>query len=136
MTAPVNAQTMLANQVSAYPVGAVPTSASSANVANATAAATLAAVAGKTTYVTGFSVTGAGATAGLPVTVTLTGVVGGPLNFTYCAAVGALVANTPLVVVFPEPIPAAAVNTAITVSCPALGAGNTNNTATIYGFAQ
>jgi hypothetical protein len=35
---------------------------------------------------------------------------------------------------FCPPIPASAVNTAIAVACPALGAGNTNNTVNAYGF--
>jgi len=120
---------------SAYPAGAVPAHASSGNVANATVAATLAAVVGKTMYVSGFTVSGAGATAGLPVTVTLTGVVGGTASFTYAAAVGALVGNTPLAVVFPKPLPATGPGVAITLSCPALGVGNTNNSAVLYGFA-
>jgi hypothetical protein len=135
MTSPVNAQ-VFASAGSSYPSGATPAANSSANVANATAAATLPAVAGKTNYVTGVTVTGAGATAGLPVTVTLTGVVGGPLNFTYSASVGALLANQPLVVPFTPPLPATGPNVAVTVSCPALGVGATNNTATITGFTQ
>lgn len=134
MTSPMSAQAV--GFASMYPVGATPTSNSSGNVANATAAATLPAVAGKTNYVTGFVVSGSGATAGLPVTVTLAGVAGGTMSFTYCAAVGALVANQPLIVPFPEPIAATGPGVAVTLSCPALGAGNTNNTATLFGFTQ
>jgi hypothetical protein len=135
MTTP-NYQNVLANTVSPYPVGAVPLMASSGNVANAAATATLNAVTSKTTYVTGFSVTGAGATAGAVVVVTLAGLVGGTASFEYVASVGATVANQPLIITFPEPIPAAFAASIILLTCPALGAGNTNNCATIYGFAQ
>jgi hypothetical protein len=135
MTSP-NAQQVLTNAVSAYPVGAVPQMATSGNVANAQAQATLPAIAGKTTYVTGFSITGAGATAAAVVNVTLAGLPTGSLNFTYCAVAGVTAANTPLVVVFPEPLPASGVAAIIQLTCPALGAGNTNNCANIYGFAQ
>jgi hypothetical protein len=41
--------------------------------------------------------------------------------------------NPMLAVQFAPPFPASAANTAITVSCPALGAGNTNNVANIRG---
>lgn len=107
--------------------------ASSANVANAPAVATLAAAANITNHIAGFQVTGAGATAGLPVTVTVSGLLGGTQNFTYTAAAGALLPNQPLIVAFDPPFPASAQNVAITVTCPALGAGNTNNTVAVQG---
>jgi hypothetical protein len=109
--------------------------ATSGDVANAQAVATLAAAAGKTTYITGLSITGSGATAGLAVVVTVTGLAT-PFSFIYCAAVGALVANTPLNIVFPTPIPASAVNTAIVVTCPALGTGGAHNIVTAYGYQK
>lgn len=108
--------------------------AASGNVANAAAVATLAGAAGKTTYITGFEVTGTGATAALAVSVTVTGTTGGTLTYTYAAAAGAAVANTPLIVSFPNPIPASDVNTAIAVTVPALGAGNTNSTVVAHGY--
>ena len=120
--------------ISPYPGGATPITAASGNVAAAAAVATLAGVAGKTTYITGFIISGTGATAGLPVSVTVAGVVTGTLTFTYAAAAGVLVANTPLNIQFSTPIPASAVNTAIVVTCPSLGSGNTNNTANAIGF--
>jgi hypothetical protein len=115
------------------PSGVTQLVATSGNVANASAVATLAAVAAKTNYITGFDVTGAGATAGLPVAVTVAGLLGGSITYTYTAAIGVLLANTPLSVRFPAPIPASAVNTAITVTCAALGAGSTNNVVNAYG---
>lgn len=119
---------------SAYPLGATPVTAGSGNVANAAAAATLPAVADQTTYVTGFEITGAGATVGLPVIATVTGLIGGTRSYIVVAAVGALVANTPVIVQFPVAIPANAVNTAIVISVPALGAGNTHSAVVIHGY--
>lgn len=116
------------------PVGADVITAASGNVAAATAAATITATAGRLAYITGFQVTGSGATAALPVTVTVTGVITGTLSYTYTAAAGVLVGNTPLIVVFPYPIPASGLNTNIVVSCPSLGSGATNNTTVAHGF--
>lgn len=115
--------------------GAANVTATSGNAANAIATATLPAVAAKTTYITGFDVTGSGATAGLPVVVTVAGLLGGSMTYTYSAAVGALVANTPLSIRFPVALPSSAVNTAITVTCPALGIGATNNVINAFGFS-
>ena len=78
--------------------------------------------------------TGAGATAGLPVIVTVTGTITGTLSYIYVAIAGALLVNRPMHVSFNPPIPASAVNTAIVVSCPTLGAGNTHNAAVAHGY--
>ena len=120
--------------INPFPAGSTQITGSSGNVAAAVATATLTGVAAKSTYITGFEVTGAGATAGLPVNVTITGTITGTLTYTYVAATGALVANTPLVVTFDYPIQSSAVNTSIVVSCPSLGVGNTNNTTVAHGF--
>ena len=109
--------------------------ASSGNVANATATATLVGSVGKTAYIQGFIVSGSGSILAIPVTVTVTGIISGTLHFTYCASAGVLVGNNPLIINFSgAPISASAQNTSITVSCPALGLGNTNNTVVAYGF--
>lgn len=118
----------------ALPPSATAVIASSGNVANASAAATLAAVASKTNYLSGFQITASGATVGADVSVTITGLLGGTITYTFNAPAGALVGATPLVVTFPYPLPASAVNTAIVVTCPALGAGNTNATANAQGY--
>lgn len=110
------------------------TTASSGNVAAATATATLPAVAGKTTYLSGIAITGAGATAPLVVNPTITGLAGGPMTLTYTAATGATVGNAPLLIDFDPDMPGSAVNTAIVLSCPSLGAGNTNNTVSLWGY--
>jgi len=109
---------------------------SSASAGNASNVATLAGVAGKTTYITGFSATASGSTAALDVTVTVAGTISGTLNYTFTFPVGALVAAQPLVVNFSQPIPASAANTAITVTLPAGGVGNTNASIAAYGFQQ
>lgn len=120
--------------VAPYPAGAVPLIAGSGNVAAAAAVATLTGTATTTVYLSGFQITGAGATAGAAVTVTVAGLLGGTRSWTYVFATGVAVANTPLIVSFDPPLPAAAVNTAIVVTCPASGAGGTNNTANAYGY--
>jgi hypothetical protein len=119
---------------SPYIEGATALIAGSGNVANASAAATLTGTAATTVYITGFEITGSGSTAALPVTVTVAGLLGGTRSYTYNFAAGVLVGNQPLVVTFYPPLPASAVNTAIVVTCPAGGAGNTNNTVVAHGY--
>jgi len=119
-----------------YPTGTTVLNSSSGNVAAAVATATLTSAASQTAYITGFEVTGAGATAGAVVSVTVTGTIGGTMTYTYTAATGATVANQPLIATFYPPIPASAANTNIVVSCPSLGAGNTNNTVTAHGYRR
>lgn len=123
-----------AKPANGMPTGAVALIAGSGNVANASAAATLTGTASTTVYLAGFEVTGSGATAGLPVSVTVAGLLGGSRIYTYSFAVGALVGNNPLIVTFDPPLPASAVNTAISVTCPASGAGGTNNTVVAHGY--
>lgn len=119
---------------SILPGGAAALNASSGNVANASAAATLAAAAGKTTYITGFEITSGGATAASLVSATVAGLLGGTATYTYGCVAGATAPNAPLIVSFVPPMPASAVNTAIVVTLPALGAGNTNATVTAHGY--
>ena len=117
------------------PAGATSVNATSGVQANATATATMPAVVGKRNYVTGFSITGSGATAAAAVTATLTGLMGGAtMNYTVTAVAGVALANPSLIVSFPKPIPASALNSAITLTVPALGAGNTRSMANIHGF--
>jgi hypothetical protein len=122
-----------------YPVAtdgsdATPVTAGSGNVANGAAVAAIPAVAGKTAYISGFDIEGAGATAALIVNPTLAGIISGTRTFVYGAVAGAALMNQPLSVRFCPPIPASAVNQAITLTCPALGAGNLFNAANVYGF--
>jgi len=113
---------------------ATPLIAGSGNVAAASAAATLTGTASTTVYISGFEVTGSGSTAGLPVTVTVAGLLGGTRSYTYTFETGATVGNKPLIVAYEPPLPASGVNTAIVVTCPSGGAGNTNNTVVAHGF--
>ena len=116
------------------PGGATLLQSSSGNVAAATATATLAAAASKTTWITGAIITGAGATAGSVVNGTITGLLGGTMTFVVPVATGATVGNQPIYLDFIPPIPASAVNTAIVVSVPSLGAGNTNSAVSAWGY--
>lgn len=114
--------------------GGTAVGASSGSVANATASATLPAVAGKTNYIAGLEISGSGATAASVVTATITGLLGGTQSLTVPVVAGATLGNGLISIKFSPPFPGSAVNTAIVVSCPALGAGNTNNVVNVRGF--
>lgn len=118
----------------ATPGANAPLVAGSGNVADGAAVATLPGVAGKTTYITGFDITAAGATAAAVVLAAVAGLLAGAQSFVYAAPAGATVQGPTLSIRFPAPLPASAVNTAITVTLPALGAGNTNAAVVAYGF--
>lgn len=111
-------------------------SAASGNVANAAATATLAAGAQQFTYITGFEATFAGATVGQCVNLTITGLLGGTLTYPVCSPTGATVQGYPFGFEFVPPLRSSAVNTAIVVSMPALGAGNTNAAVIAHGFVE
>lgn len=117
-----------------YVAGTNPITGASGNVANASAVATLAGTAGKTTYISGFAVTSTGATAASVVLVTVAGTISGSLIYVYASVAGATSGNAQLILNFALPIPASAANTAITVTLPALGAGNTNAAVVARGF--
>jgi hypothetical protein len=117
-----------------YPSGAVAVTASSGNVANAIANATLPSVSLKTNYLAGFIVTASGATAATVVNVTVTGTISGTMTYTFPVPAGATAAATPLIVQFSKPVPASGPTTPIVVSLPALGAGNTNAAVVASGY--
>jgi len=120
--------------VSPHPAGATPVVASSGVVANAAAAASIAAVAGKTGYLSGFQCSALGATALANVTVTVVGAAGGTMSYKFQFPAGVTVLAAPLNVVFSPPIAASAPTTAITVTLPAGGAGNTDAITNVQGF--
>lgn len=127
----------LAFGASSQPVssfGGTPITASSGNVANANAVATLAAVAGKTTYICGYSYSSSGSTAAAVVSPTVAGTITGTLTSTYATVAGVTLGNPQIVFTFNPCIAASAVNTSIVVTLPALGAGNTNANANAWGF--
>jgi hypothetical protein len=104
-------------------------------------AAALPAASGKLTYIEGFDVTGGGATAASVVEVSITGLPTaiGTLKFemnVLAGATGPVNAQGGLFIRFPQPLPASAVNSAITVTLPSLGAGNTNASVTAYGYQK
>ncbi len=98
--------------------------------------ATIAAVAGKTAYLSGFEVTGGGATAGTITTLQVSGLLGGTINYAVPVPAGVTTGVTPLVVEFNPPIPASAVNTQIALFLGAFGSGNTFEIITAHGFYQ
>lgn len=106
----------------------------SGNVANAAAVATLTGTATTRVYITGFTCTPGGSTAAALVNVTVAGLLGGTATYTAGTPAGATAFGTPLNVTFDTPHPASAVNTAIVVTMPALGAGNTNAACVATGF--
>jgi hypothetical protein len=118
------------------PGAGVQVTASSGNVAAATATATLAAALGKVTYICGFSITSAGSTAAAVVSPTIANIVTGTMTFTYATVVGVTLANAPLVIAFNPCISGSTPNTAVAVSMPSLGAGNTNTTVSAWGFQR
>ena len=92
-TTPAPGKAGLAN----YPASSSPLSSASGNVANASAVATLSGSVG-TTYISGFEVTGGGATAAALVSVTVAGLIGGTATYTIGVVAGATAPNAPLIV--------------------------------------
>jgi len=109
-------------------------SASSGNVANAQAQATFAADAKQLWYLTGLEITYSGATAAGVVVATITGLLGGTIDYVVPVPVGVSVGAVPISVQFGHPLAGAAPNTAIVATVPALGSGNTNCVLNIHGF--
>lgn len=103
------------------------------NTGNAINTATVPAVAGKTSLLRGFAVTGCGATAATTVEVTVTDGLSFTQYFEIAVPAGAAVGIVPLVVSYGEGIAASAPNTAINVSLPAFGAGNTRASVQAWG---
>jgi hypothetical protein len=108
--------------------------ASSGNVAAATATATLAASGGLMNYICGLNISGGGATGASVISPTLTGLNGGTITFSIGVVAGATLGTPMFFVHFYPCQQATALNTAITLSVPSFGAGNTNATANIWGY--
>lgn len=121
-------------QGSRLPATGVQMVAASGNVAAATATATLTHDGTLLTYLSGFEATAGGATAAAVVSLTVTGLLGGTLTYTFGAPLGAGVPATPLVVEFDPPLQAASASTDVVVSMPSLGTGNTNASIVAHGF--
>lgn len=85
-------------------------------------------------YVSGFRISGLGATGASSIQPQLTGVLGGSQNYNMDIPAGVAVGVTPLVITFNPPMPAVAVNTPIVINVPSFGAGNTQAHAEIWGY--
>lgn len=130
-------QTMLATTVQAVSLQACASCTQvqgSASGANAIETASLPAVSGKTNFVCSVTFTADGATAGLAVAPTITGLLGGAATYSFNFPTGALIGAQPLVLNFNPCFPASATNTAISAALPAGGSGNTQASANIYGY--
>lgn len=113
-----------------YPAGAVPITAS-ATGGTSTVPVTLAGVAGKTTYISGFTIS-SDATSLAIGTASITGLVTGTMNFLQpilAAASGVGVLSQ----TFNPPIPATAANTAIVITSAAAGIGG-NTSVNAWGY--
>ena len=105
----------------------------SAKAAAAQAQVSIPAVAANYSYCTGFSISGAGATAASIVDATLSdGTV--TLHYAITIPAGATTAFVPLTEDFIPALQSTAVNTAWTLTVPSAGAGNTNISVTITGY--
>lgn len=113
-------------------VGSTPVVGAQAGAA-AAISATLAGTAGTRTYLSGFTVTGAGATAASVIEVQVTGL-GTTMLYKVVVPAGATVAVTPLHIDYSRALAASADNTSIVVSVPSFGAGNTAAAVTAVGF--
>lgn len=108
------------------------TSASASGAAGAANSAALPAVASKRNYLSGFVVSSGAPAANVGSEVTVTGVQGGTLRFQLAQTTGQ---GGMISVSFPRPLPASAVNTAITVSIP-LTAGGAATSVAVWGFVK
>jgi len=97
--------------------------------------ASLPAVASKRNYLTGFTITGGGATSAGLIRATITGI-GVTWGIDIAIPAGVTGAITPIVVMLPNPIPASADNTAIVLDVPSFGSGNTVASCAIFGYVS
>ena|SRR5579862_4523311 len=121
-------------EVSAFlPSGATQQIKSSGNKSAATGTATIPATSGAFSYLEGFEVTGSGATSSSVIQVVVTD---GTWTVTYDMVVpaGVLVGATALAIRFARPLKSTAANTAISVTMPSFGSGNTNSCVNAVGY--
>jgi hypothetical protein len=120
---------------SPFPDGATQVVGSSGVVAAAgSAVATLTSAAGRLAYLTGLAVSGLGATAASVAAITITGLLGGTVNFGYPVPAGVGVAGPPMSLSFVPPLQASGPNVNIVVTVASLGAGNTAVAAMAQGY--
>lgn len=121
--------TVATASASPYPSGATAITTSATGTTAATVA-TLAATSGKTTYISGFTIT-ADATAAVAGSATVAGTITGSLN--YIQSVGTATVAQQLTQAFSPAIPASATNTVITITSAAAGVGG-NTAVTAWGY--
>jgi hypothetical protein len=123
-----------------YPAGAIPLSTAVSSADTSTSTASLFALPGRVDYVCGFAVSGLGATAATPVTVTVGQVVSGvpglgtTLSYAYVFTGSATTINAPISTNFSPCLPTTAINTTITITVPG-AAGNTSTNISLWGYA-
>jgi hypothetical protein len=97
---------------------------------------TVAALAGKTIYITGFEISGDGATGQSVIAVTL-GFGGTTVaNYSFNVVAGATSVNPPLAVEYTFPLVAPTVGTSCVLTVPSFGTGNTSASVTLHGFYE
>ena len=116
-------------------LGVVPLVIGSGNQPNAIAMAHLTPTPTSTAYLCGMVVSGAGATAGSIVVVTIEGLLGGTRNLVYGFETGVNKVNPPLALSFNPPLPASGPGIQILITVPAGGAGNLYSGVMAHGYA-
>lgn len=117
-------------------IGVVPLIDGSVAVANLAAAATLMPTPTSAVYLTGFDVTGSGASAKNPVVVSVVGLLGGTRYYAYMFDSPINAINVPLSLRFNPPLQGAGLGVPVVVNCPASGNGGLINVVNAYGFAS
>lgn len=111
--------------------------AAAASGANVALAPTFGGAAGTTAFIQSLRITGLGATAATEVTATLTGGLGGTINYPISVPAGVATPITPVEDTFPgRGLQASGAAVAFVLNVPAFGAGNTLAAAEIAGYLQ
>jgi hypothetical protein len=117
-------------------IGVIPLIDGSLAVANLAAAATLTPTSTSVVYLTGFDVTGSGASAKNPVAISVNGLLGGPRYYAYMFDSPVNAINVPLSLRFDPPLQGAGIGIPVVVSCPPSGSGGIINVVNAYGYAS
>lgn len=105
----------------------------STTTGGAAGSAAIPALPGQTAYMTGFEITSGGATAGLLLTATITGLANGTMSYVISIPTGATLSANPAWVSFYPALAATGPNVAITLNLPA-ASGRTAAALSIQGF--
>lgn len=116
-----------------YPFGAIPIMSSQLG-SNSVMTAKFPGSPGKTNYITSFEITGGGAQYAKIIYATLSGIIGGSASYIIGVKEGPNYLSEPLIIKFPNDIPASAVNSDITLTVPAFGYGNVASAVVMHGY--